>query len=532
MPSNRKRVVLSMKKKIDIIAKLEKGETRRALAIKYGVGLSTISDIKKNADSITRYVNNFDSKKGSLSRKTMKKPKIELLEDAVFTWFMQNKASKKPISGPLLCEKALYFNKKLRGDSSFVASTGWLRNFKSRHGIRQREMYRKNSSANIPAAELFSDNIKKYIEKYKFDMDFVYSADEIGLNWKALPLNSSVYQRETALPGYKVNKDRITVMVCANAAGTHKIPLLLIGKTKNPRCFQNVKIPLMYKSQPNSWMNADLFVEWFKHTFIPEVKKFQQNIGKEGKVLLLLDNTPSHPSLETLNTINDEFEVKFFPSNVTSVQPMDQNVIETFKRLYRKEFICRLILDDINDEEIFLSVYRKMNLKDCCYMLVEAWDCVQKYTLESSWDKLLNRTEDTQNEEFNIEIAEIHECIGQVYVLRDCEEEDINEWLLMDTIDPGYHVLSDNEIVRSVNKEGDTEEDDTEEDDTEEEEYETDDDSTDCEYESSHFEALSGLDFAFKWFERQRESNPTELLQLRKLRDLAALKHSLYKEPK
>lgn len=44
----------------------------------------------------------------------MKKPKTELLEDAVFTRFMQNRASGLPISaGPLLCEKALYFNKKL-----------------------------------------------------------------------------------------------------------------------------------------------------------------------------------------------------------------------------------------------------------------------------------------------------------------------------------------------------------------------------------------------------------------------------------
>lgn len=60
MSSNRKRVVLTMKEKVDIIARLKKGETGRELAEKYGVGTSTISDIKKNADSITRYVNNLD----------------------------------------------------------------------------------------------------------------------------------------------------------------------------------------------------------------------------------------------------------------------------------------------------------------------------------------------------------------------------------------------------------------------------------------------------------------------------------------
>jgi len=150
-------------------------------------------------------------------------------------------------------------------------------------------------SANVTAPESFSHNVKKYIKEDKFDMDFIYNADETGLNWKALPSKSLVSQREAAAPGYKLSKDRITVMVCANATGTHKMPLLLIGKSKNPCCFKNVKIPLTYKSQKNAWMNADLFVKWFQHTFVLKVKQFQQNIGKEVKVLLLLDNTPSHP---------------------------------------------------------------------------------------------------------------------------------------------------------------------------------------------------------------------------------------------
>lgn len=59
--------------------------------------------------------------------------------------------------------------------------------------------------------------------------------------------------------------------------------------------------------------------------------------------------------------------------------------------------------------------------------------------------------------QLNVEIAEIRERICQVF--RDCDEGNINnEWLLMETIDPGYHrVLSDCEIVRSGLKEDDTE---------------------------------------------------------------------------
>jgi len=51
-------------------------------------------------------------------------------------------------------------------------------------------------------------------------------------------------------------------------------------------------------------------VEWFQHTFVPEVKQFQQN-SKEGKVLLFVGNASSHPSTEILDAINYKFEVRF-----------------------------------------------------------------------------------------------------------------------------------------------------------------------------------------------------------------------------
>lgn len=50
----------------------------------------------------------------------------------------------------------------------------------------------------------------------------------------------------------------------------------------------------------------------------------------------------------------------------------------------------------------------------------------------------------------NVEIAEIHECISQIDVLKGCNEVNVNGWLLMDTNDPGYNILSDDEIVHNL----------------------------------------------------------------------------------
>jgi hypothetical protein len=64
-------------------------------------------------------------------------------------------------------------------------------------------------------------------------------------------------------------------MVCANKTGTYKLPLTVIGKSKNPRCLKEVRnIPVVYKSQNKGWMNFGLFAEWYEEVFIPNVKRY------------------------------------------------------------------------------------------------------------------------------------------------------------------------------------------------------------------------------------------------------------------
>ena len=46
----------------------------------------------------------------------------------------------------------------------------------------------------------------------------------------------------------------VTINAHSNASGTIKLPLLVIGKSKNPRCFKNVRLdhlPVVYANQSN-----------------------------------------------------------------------------------------------------------------------------------------------------------------------------------------------------------------------------------------------------------------------------------------
>ncbi len=135
--SKRIRTVLSIAQKLEIIAHLDKGKSVQCLMKRFGVGQSTIFDVKYNKESILAFASQMDSKEGSTKRKTMKLVENEKLEEAMYVWFIQRRGKGDPISGPMVCEKTLLMNEKLGGPKDFKASHGWLHNFKSHHGIHE-----------------------------------------------------------------------------------------------------------------------------------------------------------------------------------------------------------------------------------------------------------------------------------------------------------------------------------------------------------------------------------------------------------
>ncbi|XP_015926252.1 2-(3-amino-3-carboxypropyl)histidine synthase subunit 2 [Parasteatoda tepidariorum] len=135
LPQKRKRVVLSLKQKIDIIKKLNEGASVSHLAREYNIGTSSVGDIKAKQASILKFVSCFESMEVMDRRKTMKQAYNKSLDEAVYNWYLETQYNGQTLSGPAICEKALEMNKSMGGSSDFKASNGWLNNFKSRHGL-------------------------------------------------------------------------------------------------------------------------------------------------------------------------------------------------------------------------------------------------------------------------------------------------------------------------------------------------------------------------------------------------------------
>ena len=86
----------------------------------------------------------------------------------------------------------------------------------------------------------------------------------------------------------------------------------------------------------------------------------------------------------------DFIKVKFLPPNTTPLlQPMDQQVISNFKKLYTKELFSRCF-QVTNDTELTLRDYWKdhFNILHCINLIDKAWNDVSTRTLKSAWKKV------------------------------------------------------------------------------------------------------------------------------------------------
>lgn len=253
-------------------------------------------------------------------------------------------------------------------------------------------------------------------------------------------------------------------------------------------------------------MDTNLFKNWFFGQFVKHVR---DRHGSDVDIVLILDNAPAHPSSDILCTKDGKISCILLPPNVTSIlQPMNQSPIETFKRIYRRELLRRLIIAD--DDQELTEFKKSLNLKDCIYLSAEAWSNVKEVTLKNAWNKLWPNDEIESSEQISEDIN-LNEIVNNIPQLANCTEE-VNNWINSDNLDPGYQNLDDDQIISKVI---------IEKVETNSSEEESDNETQKC---PTHAEAFTALETALLWFECQPESTGMSLLNLKKIRDLAARK--------
>jgi DDE superfamily endonuclease len=137
-------------------------------------------------------------------------------------------------------------------------------------------------------------------------------------------------------------KDQVTLVVCANADGSNKIPCMMIGKSKVPACIASRTWCIPYQNRKKAWMDQSVSQVWFDTVFVPTVRKHTSQ-----PVLLLLHNAPGHFERFEKDGIHAEI---FLPNCTSWRQPCDQginNALETrYKFLYLRDVLSFYILNE------------------------------------------------------------------------------------------------------------------------------------------------------------------------------------------
>ncbi|GBM44885.1 Tigger transposable element-derived protein 4 [Araneus ventricosus] len=94
--------------------------------------------------------------------------------------------------------------------------------------------------------------------------------------------------------------------------GEEKLKMLVIGKSKSPRCFKGIKsLEVKHEFNKKLWMASEIFDRW--------LKALDKQMGQQHrKIALLIDSYPIHSPKdygEKLKNVN----VIFFPPNCTKI---------------------------------------------------------------------------------------------------------------------------------------------------------------------------------------------------------------------
>ena len=195
-------------------------------------------------------------------------------------------------------------------------------------------------------------------------------------------------------------------------------------------------------------------------------------------------------------------------------------MLEAMKRRYRKAILRKLLLEDKEGRSI-IDFVKSINIKDVVYTIATAWDEVPAMTIIKSWHNLLAKdgASDRNTEASQpMPTVESDDQDGSCEMLiRELDssltDNDISSWLDSDSSDPGYQLLSDEDIISSITSPS-----------QDEDTYEEEEGDTDTNEVPTCGAVADMLDLCMVWYEQQKESTAPSLLLLKKIRDLAATK--------
>jgi hypothetical protein len=130
--------------------------------------------------------------------------------------------------------------------------------------VKQVVLHGEAGDANEEGVALALNAVHKVVAKYS-DED-IYNQDGTGGFCRQLPFRTLATGKRA---GRKKDKQRVTVSLNCDAAGTDKRHLFIIGRSKRPRSFPKHFLPerdwrVRYRNNSSAWMMSADYQAWLK----------------------------------------------------------------------------------------------------------------------------------------------------------------------------------------------------------------------------------------------------------------------------
>ncbi|XP_066471532.1 tigger transposable element-derived protein 1-like [Tiliqua scincoides] len=460
--AKRERKVLFLSEKIEILDLLKSGMSFAEVGRQVGKNESSIRTIKQKEAEIRANVRSDPTTAKVLS--LVRDKVLVKTEEALNVWLEDMTQKHVPVDGRIVREKALslyeHYSEGVEESErkGFKASKGWLVSYVKRYNLKNLKITGESASASE-----FPEEFRSAIEERGYLPEQVFNCGETGLYWKKMPNRTYLHRSAKRAPGFKAWKDRLTLVLCGNAAG-HMIKPGLIYRARSPRALKGRNkncLPVFWQHNKKAWMTATLCLEWFHKCFVPEAKRYLEEKRLPFKVLLLLGKAAGHPP--SLSFANKNVKVKFLPpAAVSLLQPLDQGIIKCIKATYTRltfRSVCAALEADPRCS--IMDVWKSFTIADAVVFIAEAVDALKPETVQACWKALWPgaardfRGSPTIDEEVRAILEIAGEVGGEGF--SDMTEEDVEEH-----IEEHSRTLTNEELADLLNSVTDDEDEDVE----------------------------------------------------------------------
>ena len=197
----------------------------------------------------------------------------------------------------------------------------------------------------------------------RYSPNDIYNGDETALFYKSLPHRTYCFDGDKPAGSAK-RKDRLTLLIITNMDGSDHRKLSVIGKS---HCLQK-KYKMQVKdmsvdwyASKNAWMTGEI------HHQIMSKLNNEMRLSNHH-ILYVCDNASSHQ-------VREYSHIKFLmlPPNATSImQPLDQGIILSAKRRYKKKLAERYLACVENNKDAN-SLLKALDIVQATNMIAALW---------------------------------------------------------------------------------------------------------------------------------------------------------------